>query len=92
MDGNVIDWIKSVEEGNLKQIAERQLKREIEETYRNGIAIGADVYQLEYHTYRNRTSSWKHLRDKGAFPLSGESLEDVRVSILIRHTGMKKAK
>ncbi|TNJ56711.1 Ger(x)C family spore germination protein [Paenibacillus hemerocallicola] len=92
MDGNVMDWIKYVEEGKLKQIAERQLKREIEETYRNGIAIGADVYQLEYHTYRNRTSSWKHLRDKGAFPLSGESLEDVRVSILIRHTGMKKAK
>jgi hypothetical protein len=92
LDGNVVDWIRPIGEERLKQLAERRVEKEIKETFLAGVAAGAYIYQLEYHTYRNCHSSWKKLREEGAFPLGSESLQDVRVSILVRHAGLKKAK
>lgn len=89
VEANLIEQVTPEDEEKLKQIAEGLIREEIESTFRRGVAIKADLYQLEYHTYKSHYKDWKQMKPKG-FPLRKDSITDIEVSVRIRHTGMTR--
>ncbi|MEF3310436.1 Ger(x)C family spore germination protein [Paenibacillus sp. GYB004] len=90
IEANLVEQVASSDEEKLKEIAEKLIREEIERTFRSGIAMKADLYQLEYYTYKSHYKDWKRMGAKG-FPLRKDSITDVEVSVRIRHAGMIRA-
>ncbi|MQR97579.1 Ger(x)C family spore germination protein [Fictibacillus phosphorivorans] len=64
----------------------KKIKREIRETYRNGLSIDSDLYNLTRSTYRKSPPLVKR------YGLQSDSLESVKVDVKIVHSGSQKYK
>jgi len=89
-EGDIFQVVKYLPVKTVKQIAEQTLKKEIEETYKNGFKKGIDVYQLSQTLYRNNLRDWKKFEKNGVVSLSSASL-DVEVKVKILTSGQWKA-
>ena len=90
VEGDIFQVVKFLPVKTIEKIAEQALKKEIEETYTNGLRKGIDVYQLSQTLYRNNVRAWKKLEKNGAIPLSPSSL-DVKVKVQIMTSGQWKS-
>jgi spore germination protein KC len=68
-----------------KQLAEK-IKKDIKETYAHGLSIDSDLYNLTRSTYRRSPSLVKK------YALQSDSLDSVKVSVQIVHSGSQKYK
>ncbi|MED1864622.1 Ger(x)C family spore germination protein [Fictibacillus nanhaiensis] len=68
-----------------KQIVEL-MKKDIKETYANGLSIKSDLYNLTRSTYRKSPSLVKK------YALERDSLDSVKVAVQIVHSGSQKYK
>jgi Ger(x)C family germination protein len=90
IEGDIFQVVKYLPVKTVKQIAEQTLKKEIEETYKNGFKKGIDVYQLSQILYRNNLRDWKKYQRNGVVPLSPSSL-NVEVKVKIMTSGQWKS-
>ncbi|PKR78096.1 hypothetical protein CEY16_09270 [Halalkalibacillus sediminis] len=87
-DVSVLQEDKKLNE--LVQSAKEQIINEVEETYKKGLEIDADVYSFSNALYKENPQEWKKLTEKNELPLTEESLQEVNVKVVIDTTGLEK--
>jgi len=73
-----------VAQENLKSIEKRTeeiLKKQIRETYLEGVKKDVDMYRLSETTYRKEPKAWKFFEKNGKIPLSKDSLQKITVNV-----------
>lgn len=63
-----------------KNIAQ-QIKKEIIETYQEGLKLDADVYRLSEYLYRSNVKVWKKVANNGKIPLSEDSISKINIHV-----------
>lgn len=88
LKGSLNELAQNVSEAKLKELAERQIVKDIRNTYEAGIKSQIDVYDLGYSLYLNNPAKWKMYFGKDSkFPLQRASLQTIDVQINIENTG-----
>ncbi|WP_339280494.1 Ger(x)C family spore germination protein [Lysinibacillus sp. FSL P2-0066] len=63
-----------------KKIVE-QVKKEVLETYEEGLKMDADVYRLSEYLYRSNVKMWKKIEMDGKIPLTTESINEINIHV-----------
>jgi len=70
---------------------EKEVKKEIRDTFKEGLSIDADVYNLSEYLYRKDAKAWKKLQKNGKVELNENSIRNIKVDILV-NSGRKNFK
>ena len=89
VDGNVVEQYGNHNETRLLRLAEEVLESEVTRTFERTVEANADVYQLEYVTYRHDYRRWKKWRNSGGEFARPDALREVTADIRIEHHGMQ---
>ncbi len=73
----------------IKRATEKQIEKEIRDTYAKGIELDADVYRLSEILYRGHVREWKKIEKDGKIPLDENSLRNVTVHVEKVNSGRK---
>lgn len=88
LTGSVNELGQTIAEAELQELAQKQVIKEIKDTYANGLKHQIDLYQLGYALYLHDPATWKtYFGPKQAFPLQADSLEPLTVTVTIENTG-----
>lgn len=74
---------KHVSVGKVKKILEHQVKEEVKNTFKKGLEINTDPYNLAEKAYRFSNDDWDIHELK---ELSLESIDKINVNIIVEHT------
>ncbi|MFK7691577.1 Ger(x)C family spore germination protein [Paenibacillus sp. HJGM_3] len=92
LKGYVDEMHSDISERQMEEEAANKVKAEVEEAFRNGLKIKADVLGLEEHLYRNHPQKWKQLGADQRMILTEDSLAEVTVKVKLKHTGKYKGR
>lgn len=67
--------VKKVNLASLASESEKQIKKQIMETYSKGLNFDADVYRLSEVLYRKNVKAWKQAEHNGKIPLTKDSIK-----------------
>lgn len=81
---------KPLNNTEVQEAVEKQVKKEIEDTFTAGLELGADVYHLSGALYRNDVKLWKEIHTDGQIPLSEDSIRNVKVTLNKIGSGRKE--
>lgn len=90
--GNIPQLISDLTEKQLEQLAVQEIKKEISDSYLQGIAKGIDVLNLSEALFRSNPSEWHRLAVKGELPLDKNSLSAIDVKATVFSGGISKIK
>lgn len=90
LDGVVTEVLTELTKTELEKEAAEIVKREVLDTYHNGLKTNSDVYSLEDLLFKKETGVWKKMEQTSEHLLSERSLELVTVKVNIKHAGMMK--
>ncbi|RAP78597.1 Ger(x)C family spore germination protein [Paenibacillus montanisoli] len=88
--GSVTEQEKPVTETEMTKLAEKEIRRQIQNTYLVGLKSGADLLGLSNSLYRTNPREWHRLEKDGALPLKPESLGEIDVNIGLSDVGIAK--
>ncbi|OAS20586.1 hypothetical protein A8708_18755 [Paenibacillus oryzisoli] len=88
----VAEIFEGVGESELEQLVAKQIKEEIEQTFKLGKSRSIDVYSLEHILYRDKFKEWAKMTNYGVNPLTEYELGNVTVKATVLHSGMLKMK
>lgn len=74
-------FTKSVQPKEVIKGVQKQIKEDILATYKEGLQMDADVYQLSEWLYRKDLKTWKKLNTDGKVKLSEDSIRNIDVTI-----------
>ncbi|WP_312475063.1 Ger(x)C family spore germination protein [Neobacillus sp.] len=75
--------VEKVKLARLATETEKEIKKEVMETYSKGLNIDADVYRLSEVLYRKNVKAWKQAEHNGKIPLSKDSIKlDIKVKLV----------
>ncbi|RKP48949.1 Ger(x)C family spore germination protein [Cohnella endophytica] len=86
--GNVVEMKDDANVERMTQIAKTLIQKEVRETFAHALALNADIYQLDYHTYLHHYGMWKQLEKEGTIHVNEQSLESIDVKIKLMHSGI----
>ena len=89
LKGNVMELFERWEEQDLERLAAEKIQSEIRDAYEDGLALKADLLQLEHTLYRKNVHEWKKLREREKLELTNESL-DIEVEVNLTTSGKLK--
>ena len=58
-----------------------EVKKEIKETYEEGLKLDVDIYRLSEHLYRRNVKAWKKYEANGKIPLTKDSLSKIDIHV-----------
>jgi len=90
MNGVVSSLLQHIALDKLKQLAEEHVQNQVISTYRSGIDIDADLYQLTRRMYGENPKRFHELVSEDRLSLSYDSLRNVDVDITISFAGKYK--
>lgn len=90
--GSVADMEGQIALSKLEKEIKRHIRNEVMESFKNGLEIGADLYNLEEVVYRKNNKEWKKLFKDKEYQLTPESIKTIDVQVSIQHTGDFKFK
>ncbi|WP_342598535.1 Ger(x)C family spore germination protein [Psychrobacillus sp. FSL H8-0483] len=67
----------------------KQVKKEIEDTYKEGLKNEIDIYRLSEYVYRQKVETWKEQQTDGKVRLSEDSINDLNVVVGKIYSGRK---
>lgn len=67
---------------SLKKAIERQVKDEINQTFKASLDLGVDIYRLSEILYRKKFKVWKDIEQDGKIPLNESSIQNVNVELI----------
>lgn len=70
---------------DIKKETERVLKKDVEDTYAEGLKADTDIYRLSEVLYRKDLNTWKAIEHNGKIPLTENSLQKVSVKVDLIH-------
>ena len=74
--------VNKVNLASLESESEKEIKRQIMETYAKGLNFDADVYRLSEVLYRKNVKAWKQAEHNGKIPLTEDSIKlDINVKL-----------
>ncbi|MFJ7724742.1 Ger(x)C family spore germination protein [Neobacillus sp. NPDC097160] len=75
--------VKKVNLASLASESEKEIKKQIMETYSKGLNFDADVYRLSEVLYRKNVNAWKQAEHNGKIPLTKDSIKlDIKVKLV----------
>lgn len=74
----------------VKKATEKQIKKEIEHTFKKGLELESDVYRLSEKLYRKNVKLWKKLEEDGSIPMKEDTIRNINVYVYKIETGRKK--
>jgi Ger(x)C family germination protein len=75
--------VKKVNLASLASDSEKEIKKQIMETYSKGLNFDADVYRLSEVLYRKNVNAWKQAERNGKIPLTKDSIKlDIKVKLV----------
>jgi spore germination protein KC len=77
--GTVEELNQNVSKQFINEEAAKQIKEEIKRTYKKGLEMEADVYQLSEILYRKDPKAWKRLGFDKKFLLTEDSIQSLKV-------------
>ncbi|WP_152393415.1 Ger(x)C family spore germination protein [Paenibacillus guangzhouensis] len=80
----------SLQKTLLEKEAVKEVKKQIMDTYLNGLKHKADVYSLSGILYRQMPRLWHELYTKEKFPLTPDSIENIHVKVNLVSGGISK--
>lgn len=66
-----------------------QVKKEIHETFNEGLKLDVDIYRLSESLYRDNVKAWKRLEKDGKIPLTEDSISKIHVEVAKINPGRK---
>ncbi|MCY9694948.1 Ger(x)C family spore germination protein [Paenibacillus alginolyticus] len=88
--GSVTEQEKPTTEKELKELAAKEIRKQIQKTYLIGLKSDADLLGLSNSLYRSNPKEWHRLEKDGVLPLKPESLGEINVDIGISDVGIAK--
>lgn len=86
LSGAVAEIVKRMNEEEIIASVEANVKIELENTYRNGLMKGMDLFRLEHELYRYHNAYWKEAcKDKEWLPKPGQLKVEVKFNVI--HSG-----
>lgn len=92
VQGTVLEMKKPLSEEGIEKQAEKAIKHDIMETYKEALKLHADVFEFSQTLYRMNPRAWEKTAVKNELPLSPDSLESVEVEVKITSGGKLKLK
>jgi spore germination protein KC len=89
LTGHITEKLQPATETILEQEAAAVVKKEVKETYEEGLKGKLDMMNLEHVLYRKNNKEWKKWRDRGGLQLTPESLQ-INVEVKLKHSGKTK--
>lgn len=84
---NEID--QKISEEFLCREAEKEIEKEVRQTYLKGLELDADVYRLSNTLYKKNLADWKKVEKNGVIPLRNDSIS-VQAQVKLRHVGKQR--
>lgn len=81
-----------ITEKEIRQFVKKQIKKEIEETYLEGLEKDVDIYRLSEYLYRSDVKNWKKVQKDGKVPLTESSISSITIEVNKVYTGRKAFK
>ena len=89
MQGEVSAIPVKIKKDEIRKKAEQEIKRQIEETYKEGLKKEVDIYRLSEYLYRKDVKAWKRLQKNGKVELAEDSIRTLNVKITDLNSGRK---
>ncbi|WML57811.1 Ger(x)C family spore germination protein [Neobacillus sp. PS2-9] len=74
----------------LKELAENEIRKQIEETYKKGLNNKIDIYELSDVLYKQKNKEWKKIAQNGVIPLEPDTINKINVNVTILNTEQLK--
>ncbi len=81
-----------ITEKEIRQFVKKQIKKEIEETYLEGLEKDVDIYRLSEYLYRSDVKNWNKVQKDGKVPLTENSISSITIDVNKVYTGRKAFK
>lgn len=79
----------NVTEQELKELIIKEVKKEIQDTYKEGLKLDVDIFRLSEYLYRDNVKAWKKFEKDGKIPLSEDSISKIDVEVAKINPGRK---
>ncbi|MBD7943658.1 Ger(x)C family spore germination protein [Psychrobacillus sp. FSL K6-2684] len=79
----------TITEKEVRSFVKKQIKKEVEETYLEGLDIDVDIYRLSEYMYRKDLEAWKKVQKDGKVPLTENSISNLTVDVNKVYSGRK---
>ncbi|UVI28327.1 Ger(x)C family spore germination protein [Paenibacillus spongiae] len=91
--GAMYEYIEPMTSEEMNRIAEETVRKQIMDTYREGLRIGVDIFGLEEKLYRKYPHMWNRLTHHGKkLLLKSDSIEQLDVKVIVPYYGKYKRK
>lgn len=78
-----------VSEKELKKQIIKEVKKEIRQTYNEGLKLDVDIFRLSEVLYRDNVKAWKRLETDGKIPLQENSIRKISIVVSQINPGRK---
>lgn len=89
MQGEVSAIPIKIKKDDIRKKAEQEIKKQIEETYKEALALDVDIYRLSEYLYRKDVKAWKRIQQNGKVELAEDSIRTLNVKITELASGRK---
>lgn len=88
--GSITEQDQPATEEELVDLAETEIRKQIQKTYRTGLKTGTDLLGLSNSLYRSNPKEWLRLQEEEKLPLKSESLGEIDVKVELKDVGISK--
>jgi hypothetical protein len=92
MDATVSGFQENLTDDEIRKAVEKEVKKEIEETYEVALKNDIDIYRLSEYVYRYNAKKWKEVQKDGKVDLTKDSIRSITVNISKVNSGRKSFK
>ena len=78
-----------ISEQELKHQISTEIKKEIQQTFHEGLTLDVDIFRLSEFLYRDNVKTWKRLEKDGKIPLDEHSISKINVEVAKINPGRK---
>lgn len=92
MQGEVSTIPINIKKDEIRKKAEQEIKRQIQETYKEALKKDFDIYRLSEYLYRKDVQAWKQLQQDGKIELKEDSIRTLNVKLTELKSGRNSFK
>lgn len=91
-DFKTTEILKQKTHKELKKLAENEIRKQIEETYKKGLKNQIDIFELSDVLYKQKNKVWKKIAQNGIIPLESDTINKINVNVTVLNTEQLKNK
>jgi spore germination protein KC len=74
----------------IKALAEKEIRKQIKETYKKGLKNQIDIFELSDVLYKQKNKEWKKIAQSGVILLEPDTINNINVNVTILNTEQLK--